>query len=1449
MAKITFESALYSLTPTELREQQERAKSMATIDPDITEMLDGTVAGDIIGGARSSTVGTGGIRLGMAMENMFSDTASDPLNLTKSRSEVSPTGDPYSFSFENNPEGIADTLKNIPYKEWPWLLTSKNYSQFQQRTQFLKIGLPEAQETVPTFSKFAFGAVDVAALVAAGVAAEPLALAGLGVETTLAGRAAAAAFGSRRVQVLAESAAEAAATISRTNLAARWTALGVAEEAVYQAVKNGVDPLYDPEAGDVMFSLALSGGLSGMLGGAVFGRAFVRSHIEDAAQEMRRLRTVNLPGGYTITYTNHFRFDSLAAADQMLFAPGVRSMQEDVGKIGSELFLDYQKRADLGVLDLNIPGTRTMPIARGAVRGEESVIRSTVGKSGKPTMGLRSAIKAAAFELSLAGVELTQEVFTSLGRSLMNTYAKRLPASTFNKAFWEEVSSTLPPEIVAKLRKPTERAFIGGIDQTVQDVAERSNMVEAVWNHFRAGVHLQPNVEKSLIFQVLQEIRDRGGMVNRQVVGEVIDELRTISQKAPTRINAKGKKVLDKNARRLAVINVINKRTEKLKRGATSAKPVYVPASLIDRMSVPTGTRAVVTRLGTTSPAVSGDSEFKDVPQIRQWGWERLPGWRQLGNQSARLLESNNGAARLIGWLSFNARRSLDAAQPHTIFESGTMALHGLMFSFLKGYRNGFIQFALGDGVRNVTSPGTLADTIRFAFGKRDLRRQFNRRVATQLRTGAYDDGVESVNEAARGFREMFNKIHEMAASVGLKGFTKSAVVNYMPRLWRFDKIRRLATTESGKQDLINLIRSSIDKNGRRVVIDGVEETLGDVDAAAKAFANRLIDIANNTENAPLLAQDQELFEALQNLVGPLKVKTPSKTPFGRGRVLLDETATVQSSSDHFSSGVSTLSIADLTNDDLPFVFRKYLTSVMGAINEKRLINAFNDELRIRGVFGPTYRSPTGEILKDEVEVSTIDTMLSLARRIGGPIGASEEAGLREVIAAIRYEPIHSGSASVFDRVLGIALPYGYLTTGGQFGLAAMGELARIIGTLGWRQTVKQIPIIKDMLTNFKNLDRPSENFASFLDTWFSPSTDRLRRAVFDPVGEGYIRDESGMGNLLYRGTKRLLDGTANVMSDISGLAPITSFTQQLTAAASIQHLYDVAKGTAKRLDTATIRSLGLEPEQYETLIGYVGRNAEIKEGITGARVSGLNNIDAAEMDLLRGFVNRAITTRIQSIPTRGDFHKLAFSFVGRLLTQFRTFNLKGIDNFLLQNASRVNRGGGAKVAQEIGATLMLTGLIQWSRNYADWRSQTAAGNTKRADELEKTLSLAGSLRGAFTGPSEFFLISLGTDALSTRLYDKDPVFSPYRYSGLDWYGFPGQAVASRVGDLFTDVYGATVGKGAGLDVERDITRSTIHKARLLTPFQNMPILKQYFNILEDDISTEWNLPEQQPRD
>lgn len=1543
-------SPVNSFTPSERRYFEQQALQTPYMDAGRQEFFDGPFAETIVG-ARNTLTGAAMTRLVDFGFGLFDDDV--PLNLTQRKSEVDASKDHPSFFLRNNPESIAEDLQNIPADEIPWILSSSSFPEYERRLRFIQTAQPEMQQ-FGSMGGLALGlGADIGFMTTVGMLAEPLVLTGMGTEV-MAGRATAQALSTTRTVELGRAVAEATNAVGRMGLTGRYAALGVGEEVMYQAVRNGIDPAYDPSATEVIRDLTISGGVAGLLGGALFGKAFVREAVEATAREFRATRRTKLPGGYTVEYTDGFRFDNMAAADNMLFRPGSGSFEYEAQQVADDLWVDWQ-RSPRNV-DLFAPGTREMSLgviepveleraagvyafgegptrtlyqSRRADTGEmvwtttppalaegaaapRRIELSTVtpplegknwteiknklglprnasqeatierakklgfatlelpGKRGAteviilkdlpkpqtrppmgPVTGTRSAIKAAAWELSLAGVKLNESVFGGIARALVRTEGRRLSGMAFNKDFWEEVVAEVgvPPEVAAKLRPINERARIQGIDRSLLDVRAREDMVDSVYDRIRHGpIERGADEPPSLIFKVLTEIKKRGGRVNRTTVGEVIDELRAVSQNPPKRINRKGASVLDTNARRAQVIQIINKR---VKEGGE----ISIPATLLNQMNPAPAAgaagRAVVPPTGGPATPTTGGlaADASDVPAHRTF----IPGWQALGNQAARATsyENKNGWGRLIGFLAFNARRDFGtAAQPFTVFERGSKFLYQGLTEFAVSYRNGWIRFAVGNGQDNVSEAG-LSETIVSMFKNRELRKDFNARVVAQLRSGAFDDPVEAVNETAQVLRKIFNKVHDFAHQSGLAGFTKSATVNYFPRIYRWDRIRRLASTPQGAKALKDLIKSSWERNGRKVVMNGVEETFdGDLDEAALVFSQRLIAIAQGRENALLTAQEQELFDAIVNLSGPLKAKAGSKTPFGRSRIILDEGSVISTGSEDFLGiGKSSLSLADLTNDDLPFVIRKYMTSVIGATNEKTLLNAFNGELAARGVKGPVRTLPDGTTIQEVLEVSSVDEMFDTAKSLGGQLNPEHESGLREVLAALRFEPIHHGRTALSDKILGIAMPYGYLTTGGGFGLAQMSELSRIVGTVGLRNTVKQLPIVLEMLSNWKNPSSDVRNFSGALDLWFGPSTDRLRRTIQRGLERGELTADYYAGAV-----SRGLDTAANIMADISLLAPMTSLTQQLTAASMMQHLWDASRGAAKRMDDATLRTLGLNPADYDRVLEFVARNGKTENrAFLGERLVGLNDraLDAVEMDLITTMIDRAVRTRVQDMPTRGDFHKGMFSFWGRLLTQFRTFNLKGVDNFLLQNTSRVqsgSKGAAAKVAKEITATALLAAVVQWARNRADYESYLAAGDYEKAEELESLLDTTGFVRGAFTGPSEFFAVSVLGDFTSQTLLQKDPIFSPYRFSGLEYYGFPALAMGRRITGLGKDLYGATVGEAFGLDIERDITQGTLHKGRLLLPGQNVPIIKQWLNITEQEITDEYNLPTTQPR-
>lgn len=845
----------------------------------------------------------------------------------------------------------------------------------------------------------------------------------------------------------------------------------------------------------------------------------------------------------------------------------------------------------------------------------------------------------------------------------------------------------------------------------------------------------------------------------------------------------------------------------------------------------------------------------EQVPQLFS-GIDTLPfGLAKFFNQAANVLLSNNPVARQMAWMMFNARRAaatpggIEIAQQHTIFERGTYEMAGFMQRTLMSYRNGYTRFALN---RSAGDQISLMDGIRAAFGpgSRNMRRQFDAAVIEQLRTGRFDHANDGVNAAAREMRNVLNEMHDIAAEAGVRGFQRGRLENYFPRLYQWDRIARLTRTVEGEAALAQLLENALNTaagNRQLMMPDGTMEALPDVAAAARALAGRLKRLATDSDLAPMLDIDQEMADALNAMLGPMSPAGTSRTPRGRPRIIMNETATINTTQDFLNNGSTALSLADLTSGDLNDVMKKYMTSVMGAVNERNLISEFNNVLRHYDIRTPRDESGMSQI----VQVETFEEMLGLANRFGaehqdmGLLGEETVRSLRELLSALRYEPLYRNSQELNgltrfgNRLMGITLPLGYLATGGAFGLAQINETSRVIGTFGLSTALKQMPVLGEMVGNWRNMDEGTRNLAMMMDQAFHPSGDRLRRHLYGELE----RDATGQGMVM-----RGLNSAANFFSDITLLAPSTSFTQHLAGASALQHLYDVSQGLANRLDEATVRTLGLEPAQYEEVISWVGANGITRTGTD--RIIDLADLTAPQMDLLRTFVDRTVRTRIQDMPTRGDFSKLAFTTLGRLFTQFRSFNLKGIDNFLYQNVSRARRGGGMRVGQEVIATMIFASMIQYARAWADEKSYREGGNTKKAKEIaDKQLGVSGFVKGGLTGPSELFLPLFAVDAAWGSAVSDDPIFSPYRYSGLQWYGIPAAAFGYRAFNAAKDIYGATVAEGLGFeDRQRSITKKTVHNARLLIWGQNAPIIKQLLNMGEEELSREFRLRDEQPR-
>jgi hypothetical protein len=126
-------------------------------------------------------------------------------------------------------------------------------------------------------------------------------------------------------------------------------------------------------------------------------------------------------------------------------------------------------------------------------------------------------------------------------------------------------------------------------------------------------------------------------------------------------------------------------------------------------------------------------------------------------------------------------------------------------------------------------------------------------------------------------------------------------------------------------------------------------------------------------------------------------------------------------------------------------------------------------------------------------------------------------------------------------------------------------------------------------------------------------------------------------------------------------------------------------------------------------------------------------------------------------------------------------------------------------------------------------------------------LSTEGWIKAGLNGPSELWMPLMLADT-GNAIVNKDPLFGPYRYSGLPSFGAPVSTGAYRLYQASRDIIGTTAGKALDLETKRDITTGTVHNLRLLLPFQNLLGLKQYLNLKEEDIAREYDLNRTQIR-
>lgn len=381
--------------------------------------------------------------------------------------------------------------------------------------------------------------------------------------------------------------------------------------------------------------------------------------------------------------------------------------------------------------------------------------------------------------------------------------------------------------------------------------------------------------------------------------------------------------------------------------------------------------------------------------------------------------------------------------------------------------------------------------------------------------------------------------------------------------------------------------------------------------------------------------------------------------------------------------------------------------------------------------------------------------------------------------------------------------------------IASIPDAARPIQRYGLTRTFRDgfVPLI----TNFKQIQmaaREAKLAGAALDAILHTRAQSIHD-VMDDFGR-HSKFERGVEFATNKmGAVALFDYWTTAMKQFSSSVIITKLTDSL----------DIVMGGAK----ASAKEVK-EAQEFLAAKGLTGETAEriwtqLNNGKGGQRVNGVlmpNTEDWVDGDATRAFRSAIVSEVDSTIITPGVERPvwMTSSTLGRVLGQFKSFGMSS--TFKVLNAGLQQRDmafmNGTIVSLALGAlSYYLSSVVAGGENY---QKMLKAGPSKFADEAINRSGVLGVL------------------AEGQRFLERIPATQPF-------VTFSGDRTTRRGGDDIVDVLaGPTFGAGKTaarvLQNLDDPTRSTLHAARQLAPFQNLLYLRQIL----DQIEASSGLPE-----
>ena len=637
-----------------------------------------------------------------------------------------------------------------------------------------------------------------------------------------------------------------------------------------------------------------------------------------------------------------------------------------------------------------------------------------------------------------------------------------------------------------------------------------------------------------------------------------------------------------------------------------------------------------------------------------------------------------------------------------------------------------------------------LTETRTGWMGKYNLakRDDFFNEVGKAVFAG--DHPSPAVRKAAQATSRAFGRYLDELKRTGVKGFEDIPHnARFMPHIHSHTNIREIVA-RYGSVELERLVRA-----GMTAAADDLDPKV--VRQIAKGYVAKVrrmaqgMDIGmahglrmDDVDFLKSMLRETDLDEdAIEAVVQTTKksVEKSSKVSRAKGRLRLDETAAIRVK-DNVSGEMRDLSVSDIFETNAEKVLFAYSRSMSGWIGlAKRAgikspadVQKILNNVRARGErFGK--------------DIKTIDAN---ADRVGF------------LIKGITGVPLESDPASLFARSARAARDFNFLRIGAAFGMAQLAEIGNLLGTIGVRNMIAQLPSLRGMIK--RGVDgKLTNDLAADIEDLLAPGTDRLLNQAstrWEEHGFGF----AGKGSLA-RTIDDGLQTAKRATADIGGLNGATIVFQRAAASGIAQKLAGFAHGAKlSKGQQRRLKSMGIADDMWKHIEKQMKQHATTRDSFVPGRkkLMAINPEKWDDPDALDTFT-MAVHREARRVVQENDIGTSTpwlHTTTGKILTQFRSFVLTSWSKSTLHNIH--NRDFQSW-------SVLMYSMFFGGMAYIAQQSINVADKKKR----EERLTPEEIAKAAFQRTAIASFVPGMIDTAATTAFRMDPIFAYGRSSGL----------------------------------------------------------------------------------